>query len=239
MHPSTQALQPFARSKCVPGLAASPPRSSKASTVACATRIKKKTGKKQFASLCSLKPAASLPQDGTSPYMGAVVGRVANRIAKARFELDGVEYKLYSNNGPNCLHGGKVRRRRPRALAAGSTAAAAAACNAAVSPGALLLSAPYGDRLCSIQLQQAQVVTPGWYGCGSCCMYGWGKPFLAAGRACGEAFGSGAALLGAVKNQVTNSVPRTGPDAAHGYPCNQSGSCILSWRIRAGCTAGL
>ena len=48
------------------------------------------------------------PQDGTSPYMGAIVGRVANRIAGAQFELDGETYKLAANNGPNCLHGGKV-----------------------------------------------------------------------------------------------------------------------------------
>lgn len=40
-------------------------------------------------------------------YMGAVVGRVANRIAGAEFELNGVNYPLYANNGPNHLHGGK------------------------------------------------------------------------------------------------------------------------------------
>jgi len=45
-------------------------------------------------------------QDSTSPYFGALVGRVANRIANAQFELNGQKYRLAANNGPNCLHGG-------------------------------------------------------------------------------------------------------------------------------------
>jgi aldose 1-epimerase len=37
----------------------------------------------------------------------AVIGRVANRIAGAQFDLDGVTYKLAANNGKNSIHGGR------------------------------------------------------------------------------------------------------------------------------------
>ena len=41
-------------------------------------------------------------------YMGALIGRYANRIGGARFTLNGKTYSLYPNEGENTLHGGKV-----------------------------------------------------------------------------------------------------------------------------------
>lgn len=43
-----------------------------------------------------------------NPYFGATIGRVANRIANARFELAGQTVTLAANNGAHHLHGGKV-----------------------------------------------------------------------------------------------------------------------------------
>lgn len=46
-------------------------------------------------------------QESKEPYYGATIGRVANRIAKGKFNLDGNAYTVFTNDGPNALHGGK------------------------------------------------------------------------------------------------------------------------------------
>lgn len=49
----------------------------------------------------SIQDYINVPSD-----FGAAIGRYANRIGNARFELDGVVYNLPKNNGEHCLHGG-------------------------------------------------------------------------------------------------------------------------------------
>ncbi len=48
-----------------------------------------------------------LDYENTNVCMGAIIGRVANRIANARFPLEGLTVELEANQPPNCTHSGK------------------------------------------------------------------------------------------------------------------------------------
>jgi len=59
--------------------------------------------------LCYLKfSMIDFRKHGRNPFFGSTVGRVANRIANGKFELDGKKFTLAQNNGENSLHGGLV-----------------------------------------------------------------------------------------------------------------------------------
>jgi len=45
-------------------------------------------------------------KSGNKPYMGAIIGRYANRIAGGTFQLNGQTYHIPKNDGDNALHGG-------------------------------------------------------------------------------------------------------------------------------------
>ncbi|HVI44745.1 MAG TPA: aldose epimerase family protein, partial [Chitinophaga sp.] len=53
----------------------------------------------------SYESLAGYQQKG-QPYFGALIGRYANRIANAKFKVDGKDYSLAANNNGNALHGG-------------------------------------------------------------------------------------------------------------------------------------
>jgi aldose 1-epimerase len=54
-------------------------------------------------------PTKELYQQHNAPYFGETIGRIANRVSKAKIDdLNGQSYQLPVNNGPNSLHGGNA-----------------------------------------------------------------------------------------------------------------------------------
>lgn len=68
-----------------------------------AVRVPDRDGKIADVALGYKDPASYV---GDGPCAGKIPGRFANRIALGHFTLDGKEYTLAINNGPNALHGG-------------------------------------------------------------------------------------------------------------------------------------
>jgi len=54
-----------------------------------------------------------LAKQNDTSYFGPITGRVAQRISRGRFVLDGKVYHLYRNDGRNTLHGMEAYTQRP------------------------------------------------------------------------------------------------------------------------------
>ena len=68
-----------------------------------AVRVPDRTGNLADVALGFDSAADYIRQDN---YIGATIGRVGNRIAGSAFTLNGKDYHVDANEGPNCLHGG-------------------------------------------------------------------------------------------------------------------------------------
>lgn len=76
--------------------------------IICSIEMPDKNGKIQNI-VCGFEQLENYISDkylGSYPYFGAIIGRFGNRIAKGELDIDGVNYKMAINNGPNHLHGG-------------------------------------------------------------------------------------------------------------------------------------
>ena len=90
----------------------------------CAIMVPDKDGK--VANVIQGHDSIQQLMSGNEPYLSTLIGRWGNRICKGQFTLNGKDYQLALNDGPNHLHGGAVgfnakvwdaRQMGPRALA--------------------------------------------------------------------------------------------------------------------------